>query len=883
VVLKLAAIMAGGAIRVPLAADDPEQLLREAQHYAEVGNLDRAGPLFADAEKLFHAQGDTRNELFAKFGRLRRDVESGSYVEVQQQLAADLKNPVVAADPALKLRALAVKGIIDLNLDTVAARQDWTEISQIATKLGDRIWQNRAEGELAIIAGVEGDLPKAGLGLWRAIQTASKLGDVGGELSFRTWLGNGLAVNKLADRAIPILDDALALAHRTPDTGLPLQTYIAKIRALRLLPEAQREKGRKEARKLLAETLAYARANKILGGEAELLNQAGLLAQDEHDLAVAQKYFEETVSVSQKAELPRMAAEGSLHLADVLQDRGKLKEADAVIDFAIDALRRVEETMDLPLYLAKKAEIQVALGAFRTADAVYAEAERVVDGMLQAMRGSRLKTPLIATMSDIYTGHFRLALAQLHSVPLAFRIVETARGRALADAMRSPAPPSSDFGAPGREIARIQMQLRRGVPASQLPVLLASLEKQEAALAPIEYKSSWRDVQALRSAPVGLGALRRDLLPNERLLEYVLDSPASYCVEVGRGAVRVHTLPARADIDAAVQRFLTAIRQKTDAANPAKLLFRQLVEPALADHPESLIIVPDGDLHLVPFAALIDDRGRHLVQSAAIAYSPSATVLHLLRARRRPRTPRLFLGVAFSPEQAGDNARAYLANATRGLFDLAGGTLRPLPFAQEEVLTAVGFFKQGGAVLVGANATETNLKAEPLEDFRIIHFAVHAVGNNAEPDRAALVLAPGGKDEDGLWQVREIRLRHRFGADLITLSACDTGVGRMQGEEGILSLARTFLMTGAGSVVASLWEADDRFSADLMQRFYAHIAGGDEIAPALREAQLDILKDFGKRAQPYYWASFTVIGNGAKRIAVQTASSDRKTANGHFR
>ena len=878
-VLKLASVFVCAAVPVTLAAEDPEQLLRAAEHYAGVRNLDKARPLFAEAERLFHDRGDERNELRARFGRLSRDVESGSYAEVQQEIAADLKNPVVAADPGLKLRALAVKGIIDLNLDTAAARQDWTEIVQIAGQLGDRVWQNRAEGELAIIAGVDGDLPKAGLGLWRAIQTASKLGDVAGELSFRNWLGNGLAVNGVADRAIPILDDALALVRRTPDAGFPLETYIAKIRALRLLPEARRPAGRTEAKKLLAETLAYARANKILGGEGELLNQAGLLALDEHDLGLAQKYFEETVSVSKTAQLPRMVAEGSLHLADVLQQRGQLQEADAAIDSAIDALRRVEEPSDLPLYLARKAEIQTALGSFRSADQVYREAESVVDGMLLSMGGSRLKTPMIATMSDVYTGHFRLALTKLHSVPLAFRIVETARGRALADAMRSPAQPSSDLGEPGREIARTQTRLRSGVPAKEMPVLLANLERQEAGVASVEYQSSWKDVQTLRSSPVTLAALRRDLLPNERLLEYVLDSRGSYCVEVGRSAVRVHSLPPRAEIEGAVRRFLTAVKEKTDPADPAKVLFQQLVKPALADNPESLIIVADGRLHLLPFAALMDDQGRYLIQSVAITYSPSSTVLHILRARRRPPAPRPFLGVAFSPERTdGDTA-----SAERGLFDPAGGPLRPLPFAKEEVLSAAEFFGQRGIVLVGPGATETKLKSEPLEDFRIIHFAVHAVGSDAEPDRAALVLAPGGQNEDGLWQVREIRHRRRFGADLITLSACDTGVGRMQGEEGILSLARTFLMTGAGSVVASLWEADDRFTADLMQRFYAHLAQGDEIAQALREAQLDILKKFGKNAQPYYWAGFTVIGNGAKRISIQTASSNRKAADGHLR
>ena len=95
------------------------------------------------------------------------------------------------------------------------------------------------------------------------------------------------------------------------------------------------------------------------------------------------------------------------------------------------------------------------------------------------------------------------------------------------------------------------------------------------------------------------------------------------------------------------------------------------------------------------------------------------------------------------------------------------------------------------------------MKSEPLADFKVIHLAAHGVSDEVEPDRAALVLASGSDSEDGLWQAREIR-RARMNADVVVLSACETGSGRLQGQEGVMNLASAFLTAGARSVVASL-------------------------------------------------------------------------------
>ncbi len=252
-------------------AADPDQLLTRAEHLAEIGNLDAARPLYTQAEQEFHARGDTRKELYAKFGRLWRDVESGSYSSVAVEVAIDLQNPVVQNDAALKIRALSLKGVIDLNLNTGAAQDDFSQILALAKSIGDRKWENRATGELGIVAGVNGDERTAAAALLQAITTAAALNDVEAQITFNTWIANGMTVQGMADGAIQFLDRALGLIATEPDAGFPIQLYIARIRALVAIGGTSGASSMVEARRLVDSSLKYARENEVLGAQCELL------------------------------------------------------------------------------------------------------------------------------------------------------------------------------------------------------------------------------------------------------------------------------------------------------------------------------------------------------------------------------------------------------------------------------------------------------------------------------------------------------------------------------------------------------------------------------------------------------------------------------------
>jgi CHAT domain-containing protein len=138
----------------------------------------------------------------------------------------------------------------------------------------------------------------------------------------------------------------------------------------------------------------------------------------------------------------------------------------------------------------------------------------------------------------------------------------------------------------------------------------------------------------------------------------------------------------------------------------------------------------------------------------------------------------------------------------------------------------------------------------------VLHLALHGYADLDYPDRSALAFAPekNGAD-DGLLQVREIR-HLGLNASLVTLSACNTGVGPV-GQTGVANIANAFIEAGAQSVIATLWELEDRATIQLMSNFYTHLAHGMKKGEALRQAQLELLYS---GQPPFYWASFEIVG-----------------------
>ncbi|MCL4854245.1 MAG: CHAT domain-containing protein, partial [Bryobacteraceae bacterium] len=474
-------------------------------------------------------------------------------------------------------------------------------------------------------------------------------------------------------------------------------------------------------------------------------------------------------------------------------------------------------------------------------------------------------------MSRVYVGHFALAAETLGNPARAFEILERARGRAAADALRAlPVQQPRRDGEKAqaeRKVVALQIRLQQAATPRVRKELLDQLAAAEEALAPLHLEQH-RFNRFLRGEPVSLEQLRKALRDEELIVEYMLAEPASFALVISKTTLRIQKLSGKATISGLAQRFHDEVKTKSMASPAAGVsLAAEVIRPI----PEILksprvVFVPDGLLHLTPFDALPSGRGAYLGDRRTISVAPSATVLQLIRANKPSHTQSARLLAVGNVKYPVGGDTAAVARETRGMFDPAGSKISRLPSTADEIAAVAAQAGPRAVVLDGSTATEKAFKSQPLRSFSVLHLAVHGVADTKFPDRSALVFGSDpASHEDGLLQVREIDSL-QLNADLVTLSACDTGAGRIQGQEGVANVVRAFLYAGSRSIVSTLWEVDDTFTASLMKRFYANLRAGRDVSESLRLAKLEMRRRLGPNATPYFWGPFTVVGDGLTKI-----------------
>ena len=855
----------------PRTSNNPEVLLGEANRLAWLFNWPKAGPLYARAEELFGTKGDTRNEIYARVGRIRAQSETMSWVEVSNVLGHQLELPVVKTDPKLRLWCLAAKGYTDLEINPASAKRAWTEAQSIAHRLGEAQWEARAEGELGIIAFLEGNSRRAAVMVGDAVLSAKASGDVGGQVRMLEMLGNGFNEAKRYGEAIAFFERAMKISDATPDAGFPFMAYEGESHALFSQGKLA------EAREKLEHALAIARENRKLGHETMILQLLGELEMHTGNRQAAMQYLEQSREFAQKYDFYRTLGQSMIDLAALYREAGDLKSAEERATIGVDASRRVGDRYYLPRDLTVLAALKAQRGNVGEAEALYENAEDVIDGMLVNLKEAYWTSSLAGAMSETYLQHFDLEARQ-GNVERAFGVLERVRWRTAAALLENKVSlaneESADVHALEDAISDLQLRLIHSENPNERASLLDQLVEYERRLEwtrteRTEPKSRWFD------RPATLKAVQSGLHPEEVVLEYVLSEPHSYCLWISRSAAGVQELlGGRKQIEGLTRKLLDSVKARRDDDAGAKQLYAILIGslPPEANR-ENVIVVADGVLHLLPFDILRDASGALLLQTHTISYAPAATVLQVLRSETRPAvTQHAFLGVGDPAYQNQghvsvkvEKPRGFQRRFERELSDAFGATLYDLPETREEVLTASKIIGPDSVTLLGPNATETAFKAEPLADFKIVHIAAHGFVDTQFPERSGLVLGvDSSSHDDGLLQVREI-IRLHFNANLVTLSACNTGLGKIEGEEGVTNLVEAFLFSGARAVVASLWSADDTYTGKMMERFYTHIAEGQPKAAALRQAKLDLLAQDG-RVSPYYWGAFVLVGEGGTAI-----------------
>lgn len=858
---QLASLLVLGSVLLPLRAQARQlsatDLLQHALYLADLYNWADAAPEFSGAEKMFVAAGDQRNALYARLGKIRANIEQSTLPVTSAELGAELEtNPLLQTDKPLRMFCLTVKGDIDAEINSSAMRYDWEQVEALARDLGNAKWQYRALAQLGLAAFYDGDIETARKNVGTALVAARAANDAGAQIRYLTTLGIGLLKSEMYEQALPYFDNALEIARGMPDAGYPFFTCEARLNALIGLNQLD------AAQSLAAEVLMRARQQHRPEHEAEVLISAARIARARKETTTALSDLEQSLRLSEAAGFGWQLVDAQSLLANIYREQGDLPKAEQFAALAAASAQASGDIWSVPQRLQILAELKMSRGEYPEADRVYDRAEAFIDATIGNVTGVLDKTALIKSASALYSQHFSLIAEHFNDPAKAFATVEQVRGRITTDLLRAGSVTPEEAKDGERAISQLRLKLMAARSTAELRRIRDQIFMAE--------QSRWVTpevsiLEARSHETIALEDVRHVLSPSSVILEYVVEEPRSYCLVSSRTVSRIVPLASKHHIETLVTTYLQAVRAKQPAHTEARDLFDVLLRPIPeASNKENLVLIRDGQLHLVPFDGLIDAANHYIAEAHTVTYAPSATSFYLLVTQeRRPHSfAHSLLAVGGIPYSSSEVKQV---SVTRG-YD--ADNLSDLPASTEEVLAAkAAVHDRSSNILLGSSATESAVKRADLAQYRIIHLAVHGFSSTKDPNLSALLfLSDPSAGEDGFLQASEI-VQLRLGAELVILSACDTAVGPVEGEEGIATLSRAFLLAGAKRVISTLWSVDDTFSLFLMKQFYKHLTSGEPAAYALAAAKRDMLRKFGRAAVPYYWAGYTFEGVAERAVS----------------
>ncbi len=466
--------------------------------------------------------------------------------------------------------------------------------------------------------------------------------------------------------------------------------------------------------------------------------------------------------------------------------------------------------------------------------------KKAVSAIEKQRRTIAAETSKIGFVNDkqvVYRDLIRLLIAN-QAAAEAFEYAERAKARALVDLLAS----KQDFRSPDagdEQMAPLLFQLD-AAESHQASIEHQLLEEggttRSADIRGIavlqQIRRTSEEIYSLVSvSPSGVADIQRLLPEGETLIEYYGDEKGLYAFAVTAREVHAVALEATG-LNDLIGRFRSQVQDfRSDGyRESAAILYRKLFAPVaglLAG--EAVTFVPHGPMHYLPFSAIMAGD-RFLMEMYDIRILPSASVMKYLKEEKKPRGSLLLLG---NPD--------------------LGKPEYDLPFAEIEAQNIAADWGQA-ELLTRLQATETAVKTRGRE-FSILHFASHGVFNAQKPLESGLLLSRDGEN-DGFLTVDELYSLY-LNADLVTLSACETALGKVAAGDDVVGFTRGFLFAGTDSILSSLWQVDDRATAMLMQEFYRNLNDQDKRA-ALKRGQMKVKDSYN--AHPFFWAAFQLTG-----------------------
>lgn len=353
------------------------------------------------------------------------------------------------------------------------------------------------------------------------------------------------------------------------------------------------------------------------------------------------------------------------------------------------------------------------------------------------------------------------------------------------------------------------------------------------------------------------------LAPQEALIEYILANKQLFIFIISKGHIAMKKIPLSDDFHLQIKKLRKSIIEKNfnNFTRLSHHFYQQLIQPlVLPSSISKLWVVPSGVLYYLPWEMLLTQpykknkvdyrKLNYLLKKYIFSYDYSATLmLNKQMSRWSMKKAKL---MAFSPD--------FKTQVSPASKDRLRNDLSPLAGALDEVKALDRIY--AGEVFVGQNATEEQFRKH-LKEAQVLHLATHALIDDEQPAFSRLLFSLSSKDtlHDGYLHAYEL-YNLELNTELVTLSACNTGFGKIQTGEGVMSLGRAFAYAGSPNILMSLWSVPDKSTSKIMIQFYKNLATGLPKDVALRQAKLTYLNHSDNLAtNPFYWSSFILIGD----------------------
>lgn len=348
-----------------------------------------------------------------------------------------------------------------------------------------------------------------------------------------------------------------------------------------------------------------------------------------------------------------------------------------------------------------------------------------------------------------------------------------------------------------------------------------------------------------------LATVRENILnDNSTLISYTMTKDYVYAIVINKSKEKILKLPFKETDREAIRNFYRLLSSPSisgaekEISVTAHRLFEKIIkEPLVGFDSENLTIIPDGELHYLPFD-LLQENGSYLLQTKNISYGNSVTSLQELKEKGSAETNKM---LAFAPSFSG----VATANTNRQFGKL---------LYNDNEVEKIGAFYDTETLLKNEATLDNFISKTPK--FNILHLATHASANDEYPDYSYLAFSENNTNTSNVLYIKDL-YNMTLNADMVTLSACQTGIGKLQKGQGMLSLSKGFYYAGAKSLVNTLWKINDKSTVKLMEYFYEGLSKGYSKSEALRKAKLKYLETTEDELlkHPYYWAAFVVSGD----------------------